>query len=236
LLASMKDDAGRVVIAGFYDGIPKLTPDEMRIQESVPDDLDELKRFFGIAQPDAGGRNLQDALQYPSLNVRGLRSAYVGEEARTIIPSDATAAIDVRLVKETPSGPMIEKIMAHIRKQGFHIVESEPDDPTRSKYSKFVRVSRRQSTEAYRTDMDLPISMAVTQAIERTWGKEPVRIRTMGGTVPISQFIRVLKFPAIGVPIVNFDNNQHSENENLKLENLWKGIVTLAALLTLEAG
>ena len=87
---------------------------------------------------------------------------------------------------------MIEKIMAHIRQQGFHIVESEPDDPTRSKYSKIVRVSRRQSTEAYRTDMDLPVSMAVTQAIERTWGKEPVRIRTMGGTVPISQFIRFL--------------------------------------------
>src|SRR5262249_10526754 len=101
---------------------------------------------------------------------------------------------------------------------------------------KIVRVSRQVPTEAYRTAMDLPISKAVIEAIERTWGAEPVRIRTSGGTVPISQFIRVLNFPAIGVPIVNFDNNQHSENENLRLENLWKGIVTLAALLTVEPG
>jgi acetylornithine deacetylase/succinyl-diaminopimelate desuccinylase-like protein len=191
-----------------------------------------LKKFFGIAQPDAVGKNLQEALQYPSLNVRGLRSVYVGEEARTIIPSDAIAAVDIRLVKETPSEQIVEKIFAHIRKQGYHIVESEPDDQTRLKYSKIVRISRRKPNEAYRTEMDLPISQAITKALERTWGAEPVRIRTSGGTIPISQFIRVLAFPAISVPMVNFDNNQHSENENLRLGHLWKGIVTMAALLT----
>ena len=97
-----------------------------------------------------------------------------------------------------------------------------------------MRISRRKPTEAYRTDMDLPISQAITKALERTWGVEPVRIRTSGGTIPISQFIRVLGFPAISVPMVNFDNNQHSENENLRLGHLWKGIVTMAALLTME--
>jgi acetylornithine deacetylase/succinyl-diaminopimelate desuccinylase-like protein len=53
----------------------------------------------------------------------------------------------------------------------------------------------------------------------------------MGGTVPIAPFIRELGVPAVGVPIVNFDNNQHSDNENLRVGNLWSGIVTLAALL-----
>jgi acetylornithine deacetylase/succinyl-diaminopimelate desuccinylase-like protein len=234
LLASMKNDAGRVLVPGFYDGIPKLKPEEIRIQEAVPDDLEELKRFFGIAQPDSVGKNLQEALQYPSLNIRGLRSAYVGDDARTIIPSDATAAIDIRLVKETPSEQTIEKVVAHIRKQGYHVVESEPDDQIRLKHSKIVRISRRKPTEAYRTEMNLPISQAITKALERTWGTEPVRIRTSGGTIPISQFIRVLGFPAISVPMVNFDNNQHSENENLRLGHLWKGIVTMASLLTME--
>jgi acetylornithine deacetylase/succinyl-diaminopimelate desuccinylase-like protein len=233
LLASMKDDKGRVVVDGFYDGITPLAPEELRIQESVPDDLDGLKKLFGFAEPDGVGRSLQEAIQYPSLNVRGLRSAYVGADARTVIPAEATAAIDIRLVKETPSGPLVEKVLAHIRKQGYHIVEKEPDDATRLKYPRIVRVVRDTPTEAYRTEMNLPESRLVTQALQQVWGTEPVRIRTSGGTVPISQFIRVLGFPAISVPTVNFDNNQHGENENLRLGHFWNAIVTLSALLTM---
>jgi acetylornithine deacetylase/succinyl-diaminopimelate desuccinylase-like protein len=233
LLASMKDDKGRVVVDGFYDGITPLAPEELQIQQSVPDDLDGLKKLFGFAEPDAVGSSLQEALQYPSLNIRGLRSAYVGAEARTVIPADATAAVDLRLVKETPSGPLVEKVLAHIRKQGYHIVEQEPDDATRLKYPKIVRVLRETPTEAYRTGLDLPESKMVTQALQQVWGAAPVRIRTSGGTVPISQFIRVLGFPAISVPTVNFDNNQHGENENLRLGHFWNSIVTLSALLAM---
>ena len=65
------------------------------------------------------------------------------------------------------------------------------------------------------------------------WGMDPVQIRTMGGTVPIAPFVRELALPAISVPIVNFDNNQHTDNENLRLKNLWDGVVTLAAMLQL---
>jgi acetylornithine deacetylase/succinyl-diaminopimelate desuccinylase-like protein len=235
LLGSMKDEQGRVTIAGFYDGIPPLTAEERRILRSVPDDLPALKRLFGIESTDAVGETLQEAIQYPSLNVRGLRSGYVGAEARTIIPTDATAAIDIRLVKETPSAAMVQKVMAHIRKQGFHVVESEPDDATRMRYGKIARVAATEEpTEAFRTEMDSPDGVALTRALEAAWGKGPVRIRTMGGTVPISQFIRELKCPAIGLPMVNFDNNQHSENENLRLGHLWKGIVSIAAALEIK--
>ena len=234
LLASMKDERGRVVIDGFYDGVQPLKPEERRILEAVPDDPENLKRLFGILQTDAVGESLQEALQFPSLNIRGLRSGYVGSEARTIIPSEAIAAIDIRLVKETPAAEMAGKVLAHIRKQGYHIVESDPDDATRRKYPKIVRVDRRRDpTEAYRTEMDLPVSKLVAAALGKVWGEEPVRIRTSGGTVPISEFIRALGFPAISVPTVNFDNNQHSENENLRLGHFWKGIVTIAALLAL---
>jgi acetylornithine deacetylase/succinyl-diaminopimelate desuccinylase-like protein len=231
LLASMKDGQGRTTIAGFYDGIPPLTAAERRILNGVPDDQDGLKKLFGIASTDAVGETLQEAIQYPSLNIRGLRSGYTGADARTIIPSDATAAIDIRLVKETPAAAMVEKVMAHIRKQGYHVVTNEPDDATRLQHPKIVRVSVGDRTEAFRTEMDSPAAVAVTRALAAMWGEEPVRIRTMGGTVPISQFVLALKCPAIGLPIVNFDNNQHSENENVRLGSLWKGIVSLAALL-----
>ncbi len=234
LLASMKDEQGRVVIEGFYDGIPPLSEAERKILRAVPDDHPGLQKLLGIARPDAVGESLQEALQFPTLNIRGLRSGYIGAEARTIIPSEATAAIDIRLVQETPGDRLAEKVLAHIRKQGFHIVENDPDDATRLQYPKIVRVRRsRRNTEAHRTDMTLPQSVLVTQALAKMWGEEPVRIRTSGGTVPLHQFIQVLGFPAIGVPTVNFDNNQHSENENLRLGHFFRAIVTAAALLTM---
>jgi acetylornithine deacetylase/succinyl-diaminopimelate desuccinylase-like protein len=79
--------------------------------------------------------------------------------------------------------------------------------------------------------MGHPASLELTKVLEQTWNETPVRIRTMGGTVPMAPFVETLGFPVISIPVVNFDNNQHSENENLKLDNLWKAIVTFAAVL-----
>jgi acetylornithine deacetylase/succinyl-diaminopimelate desuccinylase-like protein len=97
-----------------------------------------------------------------------------------------------------------------------------------------LKTTEGEAMEAYRTEPDSPAAVAVTQALERMWGAPPVQIRTMGGTVPIAPFIRELAVPAVSVPIVNFDNNQHSDNENLRIGNLWSGIVTLAAMLEME--
>ena len=239
LIASMKDDTGRAVIEGFYDDVPPLTAEEKRILASVPDDPKELMQFFGISRTDKVGGSLQEALQYPSLNVRGLRSAYIGSEARTVIPESATASIDIRLIKETDPDRMIRRVLDHIRKQGFYIVDKEPDDATRAKYPRIVRVTSGSGgatfagTKAYRTEMNHPASLEITNVIQRTWNQMPVRIRTVGGTVPMAPFAETFGFPIIAVPVVNFDNNQHSENENRRLENLWKAIVTFAALLTM---
>jgi acetylornithine deacetylase/succinyl-diaminopimelate desuccinylase-like protein len=234
LLASMKDDQGRTTIEGFYKDIPPLTAAQRKVLKSVPDDEPGLLKLFGVARPDAVGESLQEALQFPSLNIRGMRSGYV-DEPRTIIPADASAAIDIRLVKETPSAHMVDLLRAHIEKQGYQIVTREPDDATRMRYPKLVRLATAEgeAMEAYRTEPDSPAAVRVTEAMERMWGEPPVQIRTMGGTVPIAPFIRELGVPAVSVPIVNFDNNQHSDNENLRLGNLWSGIVSLAAMLEL---
>lgn len=81
----MKDGQGRVVIEGFYDGI-EFTKEDQRILDAVPDDHEALMKLFGFTEPDAVGRSLQETIQYPALNVRGLQSAWVGAEARTIVP------------------------------------------------------------------------------------------------------------------------------------------------------
>ena len=229
LLASMKDEQGRTTIQGFYTDVPPLTAEQRKVLKSVPDDEPALLKLFGVAKPDAVGESLQEAIQYPSLNVRGIRSGYV-DEPRTIIPPEATAAIDIRLVKETPSERMLERLKAHIEAQGYHVIQDEPTDADRQRYPKLARLKASEAQEAFRTEPEAPESVEVTRALLRMWGAEPVRIRTMGGTVPIAPFIRELGLPAVGVPIVNFDNNQHGDNENLRLGNLWSGIVTLASV------
>jgi acetylornithine deacetylase/succinyl-diaminopimelate desuccinylase-like protein len=232
LLASMKDANGRVLVDGFYDDLPPLSADERRVLADVPDRGDDLKRFFGIGRTEHIGDNLQEALQYPSLNIRGLQSGDVGDQARTIIPDRAVADIDVRLVLETDPERMLQRVLAHVRAQGFHVLmDTEPDDDTRARHARIVRVSRVSWTKAYRTEMTLPESQAVVRALETAWGEPPIRARTMGGTVPIDFFIEALGMPAICLPVVNFDNNQHSHNENLRLQNLWDAVVTFGAIL-----
>ncbi len=232
LLASMKSEDGRVLVAGFYDGIAPLAAEERALIDAVPDDSADMLKAFGVAAPEMAFPRLQDALQYPTLNVRGLASAYVGAGARTIIPDHASAAIDVRLVKETRAADLVEKIRGHVRRQGYHLVDGEPDDATRAAHAKIARVAMPDGgTAAFRTSLLDPHAKALVDAIARAAGGPPILLRTLGGTVPIAPFIEALGFPAVLVPIVNFDNNQHEENENLRLGNLFDGIVTVAAIL-----
>jgi acetylornithine deacetylase/succinyl-diaminopimelate desuccinylase-like protein len=233
LLASMKDGDGRVLVKGFHDGLPRLAAEEQAILGGVPDDPAALQALFGIAGPERPGLVLQESLQYPSLNVRGLSSAFVGGEARTIIPSTAIAEIDVRLVKETTAARLNELVVAHIRAQGWHVVTTDPDDATRAKYQKIVKVESGPETNGFRTSPLLPISKQVVASLQEVFGAPPVQIRTSGGTVPIAPFIETLGFPAISLPGVNFDNNQHGENENLRLGHFFRAITTMAALLTM---
>ena len=232
LLASMKDDSGRVTVAGYYDTVVPLTADERAMLDAVPEDSARMLGAFGVAAPEQAFPKLQDALQYPTLNVRGLSSAFVGEGARTIVPDRATAALDLRLVKETPAADLIAKLRAHIEKQGYHLVDADPDEAARATYAKLARLARTNTpTAAFRTSTSDPLARALVASLTRTYGEPPVQLRTLGGTVPIAPFIEALGFPALVVPTVNFDNNQHEENENLRLGALFDAIVTIAAVM-----
>ena len=232
LLASMKDADGRILVDGWHDGIAPLSPEEQAMVAAVPEDAAAMLRAFGVAAPEAAYPTLQEAVQYPTLNVRGMASAFVGAGARTIIPDSATASIDIRLVKETPARAMLDKIRAHVRAQGYHLVEGPPSDEIRAAHPKIARLATfGDGTNAFRTSPLDPQARALAASIRQAAGVEPVHLRTLGGTVPISPFIEALGFPAVLVPTVNFDNNQHEENENLKLANLYEGILTVAAIL-----
>ena len=196
----------------------------------MPDDEPALLKLFGVAHPDAVGESLQEAIQYPSLNIRGMHSGY---DDRTIIPPDATAAIDIRLVKETPSAHMLQLVRAHIEKQGYHIVDGEPTDADACALCRSWRVyGRRGRMEAFRTEPDSPDARRSDARAGSACG---ARRRYSSGPweAPSHRRLhsRIERAGGVGVPIVNFDNNQHGDNENLRLGNLWSGIVSLAAML-----
>ncbi len=233
LLASMKDEQGRVLVKGFYDGVEPLGETERRAFAEAPDNDAMLRRELGIGWTEGGGKKLIELINQPSLNVRGLLSASVGATARNVVPSTATAAIDIRLVKGVDYRRAVDRVVEHIRAQGYTTVESDPDDAMRLGHAKIVKVVKHGGYNASRTSMDLEISQAVIRAVESARGRV-IRMPTLGGSVPLYIFTDALKTPCIGVPIANHDNNQHSANENIRLQNLWDGIETMAALLTMK--
>ncbi len=233
LLASMKNENGRILINGYYDGIEALSESEKRAFAEAPDNDAMLRRELGIAWTEGGGMKLIELINQPSLNIRGFASSSVGATARNVVPSTATASLDIRLVKGLDHRAAVDRVVAHIRAQGYHVVETDPDDATRLKYPKIAKLIRQGGYNASKTSMDLPISQAVIAAVESAHGRV-IKMPTLGGSVPLYIFTDNLKTPCIGIPIANHDNNQHSANENMRLQNLWDGIETMAALLTMK--
>ncbi|HXU08154.1 MAG TPA: M20/M25/M40 family metallo-hydrolase [Blastocatellia bacterium] len=233
LLASMKSDDGRVLVENFYKGIVPLGESEKKALQEMPATDAELMKEYGLAGTEGSGRPLAELINEPSLNVDGLRSEDVGRQSRTIIPSEATATIDLRLVKGIEPRVQVNRLMEHIRKQGYFVVSVEPDLETRLKHPLIARVVSEEGYPAVRTSMDLPIVKKIIGAVEQAIGRRPVLLPTMGGSGPLSAIDVATKAPQVGVPIVNHDNNQHSSNENLRLQNLWDGIEIFAALFVM---
>jgi acetylornithine deacetylase/succinyl-diaminopimelate desuccinylase-like protein len=232
LLASMKDERGRVVIPGFYDGI-RLTQAEKDILAMVPDDDEDIMRKIGIGITDNVGETYQESLQYPSLNIRGLSSGSVGNEARTIVPAIAVAEIDVRLVPESDPERLFALIRKHIEDQGYYILDKDPTDEERAKYPKLIKWEGSISYQAFRTPMDSEPGIWLNKAYVRAFGNEPIRKRISGGSLPIAPFVEALdNIPAVTVVTVNFDNNQHGPNENIRIGNFKEGIKTALAIFT----
>lgn len=233
LLTSMKDEGGRAIIPGFYDGI-ELTPEIRQILEAVPDDIAAIKKRVGIAETDKVGSNYQEAMQYPSLNIRGFRSGWVGKEARTIVPDKATATIDIRLVPESDGARLVGLVRKHIEEAGYYIIENrDPSEEERMQYGKIIRFDHNPGAmwKAFYTPVQSETGTWLYETLKDAHQSEVARIRLAGGSVPIAFFVQGLNIPAVLVPVVNPDNNQHSPNENLRLGHFKNGIKSALAIL-----
>ncbi|MDQ5858855.1 MAG: M20/M25/M40 family metallo-hydrolase [Acidobacteriota bacterium] len=231
LLASMRDDEGRISIPGFADDVRPPTEAERRAVAEAPDVDSLLRRELGLGRTLGGGLRVEASVLQPALNVRGLAAADVGAGATNSIPTEATASIDFRLVPDQTPAKVRDKVEAHLRRQGFHLVRSAPDRATLAAHPRVLRVEWGAGYPPSRTPMELPVARAVARIVTEAAGAPVVRLPTLGGSVPIHVFEQVLGAPVVGVPIANHDNNQHAANENLRVGNLWDGIEIYAALM-----
>ena len=197
----------------------------------MPDDEAALNKRLGIAEPDKVGANYQEALQYPSLNVRGMAAGGVGDKAASIIPNQAIAEIDLRTTVETDGAYLAGLVKNHIEAQGYFLVDHDPTDAERAEHPKLAQLKIGKGDEAARQEIDSPIGRWAAKALEMSSGGPPVRLRQMGGTVPTADIVGPLKLPFILVPTVNADDNQHTYDENLRMGQFLTGMRSMLGLL-----
>jgi acetylornithine deacetylase/succinyl-diaminopimelate desuccinylase-like protein len=230
LISQMRDENGRILIPGFADGIRALTPEEQLAIHNLPPIDAALMREYGIGRAESD-EDLATSLMRPALNIRGLRAGQVGETSANAIPTTAVVSMDLRLVPDQKP-PAVRAAVEHfLQDHGWTLVADEPDLATRLKSPRLIRLQWEEGYPAFRADLSAPTGKAVIAAASKA-AAAPVLVMPMsGGSVPLYDIADVLRVPVIGVPIVNHDNSQHAANENLRLQNLWDGIDTYAALL-----
>lgn len=233
LLAGMKDGEGHVLVPHFYDGVTPLSELEKQAVAEAPQNAALLRDQFWLGRTDGAGKSLVELLNEPSLNVQGMSSAKTGAKATNVIPATATADIDMRLVKGLDWKTQQQRVIDYVSAQGYFVTETPPAKDVLMAHPRVAFVTRDSGYNAVRTPMDLPVAKQVIAAVESARGPV-VKLPTMGGSVPLETIEQALGTVTITVPIANYDNNQHSSNENIRILNLWNGIETMAALEAME--
>ena len=193
----------------------------------VPDD--QLRRELGLARTEGGAARLTELIALPSLNINGIRSADVGDRARNVIPTVATATLDLRLVLGNRPERQIDRVIRHIRAQGYEVMDRAPTIEERRRFARIATVTREPGYPAERTAIDNPLPRSLERAL-RGRG-DLVVLPSLGGSLPLYLIRETLGAPTVTLGLWNHDNNQHAEDENVRIGNLLNGIAAIAEVL-----
>lgn len=217
LLATMKNPRGEITIEGLNEVVTPPTDMERAAVAKLPLNLAAIKADLGIAELDGPGeRGYFDRLMFhPTLTINGLHGGYGGPGQKTVLPCEAFAKCDIRLVEPLTPDYVFEKVRAHV-------AHHAPD----------VEFVPQNAMLPSKTAMDSPFAPVIREAIVAARGVEPLLYPTVGGSLPDYVFTKILKKPAFVVPYANADEANHAPNENLEIDLFIAGIRTGAALLT----
>ncbi|HEV7383506.1 MAG TPA: M20/M25/M40 family metallo-hydrolase [Phenylobacterium sp.] len=231
LVMSLRDDEGRILIPGFYDDVTPVSAADKAALAALPDVETDLKKALGLGR-NIGPPRLADGYMAPTLNVRAIHAGDEGPNAANAIATQGDASLDFRLVPGETPGRVREMTEAYLTRQGWFIVRDTPDLATRLAHPKVVRIDwDAGSSIATESPMDSPGAKAVVASISRTAGYPALRLPFAGGSSGMAEIVNQMRAPMVGVSIANYDDNQHAQNENLRLGALWDGIEVYAGLI-----
>lgn len=217
LLATMKNEKGEITIEGLEEAVLAPTAQERAAMAELPLDVDAIKRTLGLSRLDAPeDRAFYERLMFrPTLTINGLHGGYGGPGSKTVLPCEAFAKCDIRLVEAMTPDAVFQKVAAHVAKHA-------PD-------VEFVPLNTMAPSK---TPMDSRFAAPIVSAIRAARGEEPLLYPSLGGSLPDYVFTKTLGIPAFIVPYANADEANHAPNENMEIGLFIAGIRTGAALLT----
>lgn len=218
LLASLKDDQGRVQVPGFYDAVLPIDPRERAELARLPFDEERFKRDLGVAElfGEAGYTTLERRGARPTLEMNGIWGGFTGEGSKTVLPSRASAKVSSRLVPDQDPDRIGDLVEQHLRRNCPRTVQLT-----------FTRLAGAKPAMA---PLDHPALKAAARALERAFGKQPVYERE-GGTIPaVATFADELGIPSVLLGFGLNDDHLHAPNERFLVQNYFGGIRTAVAL------
>ncbi len=231
LVMSLRDEDGRILIPGFYDDVTPVSEATKAALAALPPVEPDLKKAMGLGR-NVGGPRLADGYLKPTLNIRAINAGDSGPQAANAIATEGRVSVDFRLAPGETPARVKEMTEAYLVQKGWFIVRGTPDTAARLAHPKVIRLDWDEGGSiATMTPIDLPASKAVAASIGRTVGYEPLKMPIVGASSGMADIVNQLKAPMVGVSIANYDDNQHAQNENLRIGNLWDGIEVYAGLL-----
>jgi acetylornithine deacetylase/succinyl-diaminopimelate desuccinylase-like protein len=215
MIASMHDENNHITIPGFYDDVVVSSDEERALMAKAPFNEQEYKDELGVKElwGEKGFTTMERTGIRPTMELNGIWGGYIGEGAKTVLPSKAFAKISARLVPNQSSDTITELIINHLQKIA-------PANVT-------VKATLHHGGEPYMTPIDSKGYMAAAKAIETTFGKQPIPVRG-GGSIPIcSLFEKELGIKIVFMGFGLDSDNLHSPNEKYNIENYYKGIETI---------
>lgn len=216
LLATMKNPQGEITIDGLYEHVEPATPLERQALDSLPVDVAGVMAELDLARLDMPQeRPFFDRLSlWPTFTLNGLHGGYSGPGSKTVLPCQAVAKCDIRLVGSQTVNEIMDKVAAHVQR---HAPEVE-----------FVPLG---GMDPSKTPIDSPFTAPIRQAIVAAQGQEPLLMPAMGGSLPNYVFTQTLGLHTFVIPYANADESNHAPNENMEVWRIKQGIKTTASLL-----
>ncbi|AMJ63366.1 M20/M25/M40 family metallo-hydrolase [Bosea sp. PAMC 26642] len=217
LLTTMKDAQGEITIEGFHDAIIVPSAQEREAAARLPIDMADFMDALGLDRLDTPiDRPFYERLSfYPTLTLNGIHGGYGGAGTKTVLPHEATAKCDVRLVAAQNPADIAAKIAAHVAR---HAPEVE-------------FICNDEGMYPSKTPMNSPLAKPIERAIACAYGTDPLLYPSGFGSLPSYVFTDILGIPAFVVNYANADSANHAPNENLTLECFHNGIRCSAAIL-----